>query len=65
MEDLHAALPELDPEVSRRRRSSILQRVRRLAPGQAAAVTALEDVDGSVHADPAEVARILRRHWGE
>ena len=65
LEDLQATMHELDPEVVRRRRVSILQRIRRLAPGRAAAVTALEDVDGSVQVDPAEVARILRRHWGE
>ena len=28
-------------------------------------MTALEDIDGTVQTAPAEVARILRRHWGD
>ena len=33
LEDLHSQLPDLDPEVAKRRRTCILQRSQELAPG--------------------------------
>ena len=65
LEALHAALPDLEPELAHRRRGAIMRKIRRLAPGRAAAVAALEDIDGTVQTSPDAVARILRRHWGD
>jgi len=65
LETLHRELPEMDPGLAKRRRCSNLQRIKKLAPGKAAAITALEDSDGAVQADPEDIARILRHHWGD
>ena len=62
---LHQDLPGLAPELAKRRRESIMLKVRKLAPGRAGMVGGVMDEQGVVRTDRDQKADVLRRHWGE
>jgi len=44
-------------------KESILRKLKRIAPGATPGLNAMEDADGSVSTCPADIVRILRKHW--
>ena len=62
---LHQDLPGLAPEVAKRRRDSIMLKVRKLAPGRSGMVGGVMDEQGVVRTGRDQKADVLRRHWGE
>jgi len=46
-----------------RTKDSILQRLKRLSPGESTSLDALQDAAGKIHTSPLEIAKMLRQHW--
>ena len=64
MRELHVRSQQLDEMQRTVRRDSIQTRLRRLVPGSTTALKAMCTSDGTVTADPKEMAEALREHWG-
>eukprot|EP00959_Pyramimonas_sp_CCMP1952_P411602 8625309-Pyramimonas_sp.AAC.1 len=54
---------EADPQARARQKSSALQKLRVPLPGTTSTLAAVQQEDGSITADPAEMAATLCRHW--
>ena len=66
--DLVAPRADASTEYQRytaRRKENILVKFRRLLPGTHAGLDAMADEDGTVIADPAEMAGVPRKHWAK
>lgn len=53
-----------DDEATQHRRAGLMHRLRKLAPGRSATVTAVTGPAGQVLTDPAEMGAAMRLHWG-
>jgi len=51
------------PEEKSRAKESILQKLRRISPGESTSLDAMQDEAGKIHTSPDEIAAILRQHW--
>ena len=65
LQELQRALPELGEEMATRRREQVMAKLRRLAPGRAAAVSAVMNQAGQIVTDPSEIADALRSYFPE
>jgi hypothetical protein len=63
LQQLHEDLPKLDGSVVKQRRAQVLMQLKRIAPGRAAALTAVEDRDGNICTDGPGIAVALKLHW--
>jgi hypothetical protein len=63
LQQLHDDSPNLDPGVLKQRRSQVLLQLKRVAPGRAAALAAVEDLNGDICTDGPSIAGALRNHW--
>ena len=55
----------LTPAEAQARRSHIMQTLRRIAPGKATSLQAVQAADGTVSANPQLMASALRTHWSQ
>ena len=63
LQQLHDDSPNLDPGVLKQRRSQVLLQLKRVAPGRATALAAVEDCNGDICTDGPSTAGALRNHW--
>ena len=63
LQRLHDEAPSLEAGVLTQRRSQVLLLLKKVAPGRSAALTAVEDSEGTICTDGPSMATALRRHW--
>ena len=63
LQDLQRDLPGLDEEIASRRREQIMAKLRRLAPGRSATVSAVMNREGRIVADHLRERASLRVFW--
>ena len=63
LQELHDDAPKLEPGPLKQRRSQVLLLPKKVAPGRSAALTAVEDSEGTIRTDGPGMAAALRHHW--
>ena len=64
LSDLSNNPPE-DSDERTRVKENIFRKIKKLAPGGASTIDAMQDASGKVVTSPEEIAEVLRSHWGK